>query len=71
MRHITQNGIDLIKTVRGFLLEPFILPGWLLTIGSRPCCQTAWGFSAGINEAQAEESLPDAVIAERAVLAPD
>ncbi|HRK98471.1 MAG TPA: lysozyme [Alphaproteobacteria bacterium] len=69
MRHITQNGIDLIKRFEGFSAKVYICPAGYPTIGYGHVVKPHEDFSAGIDEAQAEELLrQDAVIAERAVL---
>lgn len=69
MRHITQNGIDLIKRFEGFSAKVYICPAGYPTIGYGHVVKPYEDFSVGIDEAQAEELLrQDAVIAERAVL---
>lgn len=69
MRHITQNGIDLIKRFEGFSRTVYFCPAGYPTIGYGHVVKPYENFSAGIDEAQAEELLrQDAVIAERAVL---
>ena len=69
MRHITQNGIDLIKRFEGFSRTVYFCPAGYPTIGYGHVVKPHEDFSAGIDEAQAEELLrQDAVIAERAVL---
>ena len=69
MRHITQNGIDLIKRFEGFSRTVYFCPAGYPTIGYGHVVKPHENFSAGINEVQAEELLcQDAVIAERAVL---
>jgi len=69
MRHITQNGIDLIKRFEGFSRTVYFCPAGYPTIGYGHVVKPYEDFSAGINEVQAEELLrQDAVIAERAVL---
>ena len=69
MRHITQNGIDLIKRFEGFSAKIYICPAGYPTIGYGHVVKAHEDFSAGIDEALAEELLrQDAVIAERAVL---
>ena len=69
MRHITQNGIDLIKRFEGFSRTVYFCPAGYPTIGFGHVVKPYEDFSAGIDEAQAEELLrQDAVIAERAVL---
>ncbi|MBB65534.1 MAG: muraminidase [Waddliaceae bacterium] len=69
MRHITQNGLDLIKRFEGFSRTVYFCPAGYPTIGYGHVVKPYENFSAGIDEAQAEELLrQDAVIAERAVL---
>ena len=69
MRHITQNGIALIKRFEGFSRTVYFCPAGYPTIGYGQVVKSQEDFSPGIDEAQAEEVLrQDAVIAERAVL---
>ena len=69
MRHITQNGLDLIKRFEGFSRTVYFCPAGYPTIGYGHVVKDDEDFSAGINEAQAEELLrQDAQIAQRAVL---
>ena len=69
MRHITQNGIDLIKRFEGFSRTVYFCPAGYPTIGYGHVVKPHEDFSAGIDEAQAEELLrQDAAIAEQAVL---
>jgi len=69
MRHITQNGLDLIKRFEGFSRTVYFCPAGYPTIGYGHVVKDDKDFSAGIDEAQAEELLrQDAQIAERAVL---
>ena len=69
MRHITQNGLDLIKRFEGFSRTVYFCPAGYPTIGYGHVVKDDEDFSAGIDEAQAEELLrQDARIAERAVL---
>ena len=69
MRHITQNGLDLIKRFEGFSRTVYLCPAGYPTIGYGHVVKDNEDFSAGIDEAQAEELLrQDAQIAERAVL---
>ena len=69
MRHITQNGLDLIKRFEGFSRTVYFCPAGYPTIGYGHVVKDDENFSAGIDEAQAEELLrQDAQIAERAVL---
>ena len=69
MRHITQNGLDLIKRFEGFSRTVYFCPAGYPTIGYGHVVKDDEDFSAGIDEAQAEDLLrQDAQIAERAVL---
>ena len=69
MRHITQDGIDLIKRFEGFSRTVYFCPAGYPTIGYGHVVKDGEDFSNGIMEGEAEELLrQDAVIAERAVL---
>lgn len=69
MRHITQDGIDLIKRFEGFSRAVYFCPAGYPTIGYGHVVKDGEDFSNGIMEGEAEELLrQDAVIAERAVL---
>lgn len=69
MRHITQNGLDLIKRFEGFSRTVYFCPAGYPTIGYGHVVKDDEHFLSGIDEAQAEELLrQDAQIAERAVL---
>ena len=69
MRHITQNGLDIIKRFEGFSRTVYFCPAGYPTIGYGHVVKDEEDFSAGIDEAQAEELLrQDAQIAERVVL---
>lgn len=69
MRHITQNGIDLIKRFEGFSSTVYICPAGYPTIGYGHVVKSYEDLPNGITEGQAEELLrQDAMIAERAVL---
>lgn len=69
MRHITQNGLDLIKRFEGFSRTVYFCPAGYPTIGYGHVVKDDEDFSSGVDEAQAEELLrQDAQIAERAVL---
>ena len=69
MRHITQEGIDLIKRFEGFSPNVYFCPAGYPTIGYDHVVKSHEDFSAGIDETQAEELLhQDAQIAERAAL---
>ena len=69
MRNITQNGLDLIKRFEGLSRIVYFCPAGYPTIGYGHVVKDDEDFSAGIDEAQAEELLrQDAQIAERAVL---
>ena len=69
MRHITQNGLDLIKRFEGFSRTVYFCPAGYPTIGYGHVVKEDEDFSAGIDEAMGEELLrQDVQIAERAVL---
>ena len=69
MRHITQEGIDLIKRFEGFSSTVYFCPAEYATIGYGHVVKKGEDFSAGITQDEAEELLrTDAQIAERAVL---
>lgn len=69
MRHITQDGIDLIKRFEGFSRTVYFCPAGYPTIGYGHVVKDGEDFSNGIMEGEAEELLcQDAVIAERTVL---
>ena len=69
MRHITQNGLDLIKRFEGFSRTVYFCPAGYPTIGYSLVVKDNEDFSAGIDEAKGEELLrQDAQIAERALL---
>ncbi|MCH2037353.1 MAG: lysozyme [Rickettsiales bacterium] len=69
MRHITQNGLDLIKRFEGFSRTVYFCPAGYPTIGYGHVVKDGEDFSNGIMEGEAEELLrQDAQIAERAVL---
>ena len=69
MRHITQEGLDLIKRFEGFSPTIYICPGGYPTIGYGHVVKKHEDFSNGINEVEAENLLrQDAGIAERLVL---
>ena len=69
MRHITQDGLNLIKRFEGFSRTVYFCPAGYPTIGYGHVVQDGEDFSNGIMEGEAEELLrQDAVIAERAVL---
>ena len=68
MRHITQDGIDLIKLFEGFSSTVYICPAGYTTIGYGHLVRAGESFSE-ISEAEAEELLcKDVESAERAVL---
>ena len=68
MRHITQDGIDLIKRFEGFSSTVYICPAGYPTIGYGHLVRSGEFFSE-ISEAEAEELLrKDVESAERAVL---
>jgi lysozyme len=69
MRHITQEGIDLIKRFEGFSPTVYFCPAGYPTIGYGHVVKKGEDFSGGITQGEAEELLRlDAQIAERAVL---
>lgn len=68
MRHITQDGIDLIKRFEGFSSTVYICPAGYPTIGYGHLVRSGQSFTE-ISEAEAEELLrKDVESAERAVL---
>lgn len=69
MRHITQDGLNLIKHFEGFEPEIYLDAAGLPTIGYGHLIRSVEDFSGGISEEEAETLLADDVqIAERAVL---
>ena len=71
MRHVTEEGLDLIKRFEGFSPTIYICPAGYPTIGYGHVVLTHERdqFATGITPAQANELLrEDAAIAERAVL---
>lgn len=69
MRHITQEGIDLIKRFEGFSPTVYICPAGYPTIGYGHLVREAERYEQGITEAEAEELLHrDVWAAENAVL---
>lgn len=68
MRHITQDGIDLIKRFEGFSSTVYICPAGYRTIGYGHLVRSGESFNE-ISETEAEELLcKDVESAERAVL---
>jgi lysozyme len=68
MRHITQDGIDLIKRFEGFSSTVYICPAGYPTIGYGHLVRSGESFTE-ITETEAEELLrKDVESAERAVL---
>lgn len=68
MRHITQDGIDLIKRFEGFCSSVYICPAGYPTIGYGHLVRSGESFTE-ITETEAEELLRrDVESAERAVL---
>ena len=68
MRHITQDGIDLIKRFEGFSSTVYICPAGYPTIGYGNLVRSGESFNE-ISETEAEELLrKDVESAERAVL---
>lgn len=71
MRHITQEGLDLIKQFEGFSSTVYICPAGYPTIGYGHVVrdEEKGRFDTGIDQEQGEELLRrDAHVAERAVL---
>ena len=71
MRHITQDGIDLIKRFEGFSSTVYICPAGYPTIGYGHLVlnEEKEQLATGIDQEQGEELLRlDAQVAERAVL---
>ena len=69
MRHINQDGLDLIKHHEGFSTKVYICPAGHPTIGYGHLILSHEDFSKGITKLQAEDLLrKDVQIAERAVL---
>ena len=71
MRHITQEGLDLIKRFEGFSSTVYICPAGYPTIGYGHVVrdEEKGRFDTGIDQEQGEELLRrDAHVAERAVL---
>lgn len=69
MRHITQEGLDLIKQFEGFSETVYICPAGYPTIGYGHVVKEHENFSCGMSEEEAEDLLrKDAQIAENAVL---
>lgn len=71
MRHITQEGLDLIKRFEGFSSTIYICPAGYPTIGYGHVVrdEEKGRFDTGIDQEQGEELLRrDAHVAERAVL---
>jgi len=69
MRHITQEGLNLIKRFEGFSQTVYFCPAGYPTIGYGHVVKNDEDFSASIDEAQAEDLLrQDVHVAEKAVL---
>jgi len=69
MRHITQDGIDLIKRFEGFSATVYICTAGYPTIGYGHLVREAERYEQGITEAAAEALLRrDVQAAEKAVL---
>ena len=71
MRHITQDGLNLIKHFEGFSAVPYLCPAGYLTVGYGHLVKTQEKerFAAGISEQDAQSMLQvDVGVAERAVL---
>lgn len=68
MRHITQQGLDLIKQFEGFQPNVYLCPGGYSTIGYGHVVKDPKAFRRGITLMEAEELLrKDVATAERAV----
>lgn len=69
MRHITQQGLELIKRFEGFSETVYICPAGYPTIGYGHLVKENENFACGVSEEEAEELLRhDVKDAERAVL---
>ena len=71
MRHVTDEGLALVKRFEGFAPEIYVCPGGWPTIGYGHLVRDGEqdGYADGIDEATAEELLRrDVAVAERAVL---
>lgn len=69
MRHVTQDGIGLIKRFEGFSATVYICPAGYPTIGYGHLVREAERYEQGITEAEAEDLLRrDVQTAEKAVL---
>lgn len=69
MRHVTQDGIDLIKRFEGFSSTVYICPAGYPTIGYGHLVREAERYEQGITETVAEDLLrQDVHAAESAVL---
>jgi lysozyme len=67
MRHINEQGLDLIKRFEGFYAKPYICPAGYWTIGYGHLCDKN---HSPISKEQAEEYLKkDLAIAENGILA--
>lgn len=69
MRHISQNGLMLIKQFEGFMAEPYLCPGGYWTIGYGHIIQNPKDYPYSLTHDEALELLAqDVIVAERAVL---
>lgn len=69
MRHITHNGLALIKQFEGFNAEPYLCPGGYWTIGYGHVIKNPKDYPYSLTRDEALELLAQDVIrAERAVL---
>ena len=69
MRHITQNGLALIKQFEGFMAQPYLCPGGYWTIGYGHVIQNPKDYPYSLTCDEALELLAqDVIVAERAVL---
>jgi lysozyme len=69
MRHISQNGLMLIKQFEGFMAEPYLCPGGYWTIGYGHIIQNPKDYPYSLTRDEALELLAqDVIVTERAVL---
>lgn len=69
MRHVTEQGLQLIRRFEGFSAVPYLCPAGYLTVGYGHVVQNPEAFRQPITEDEATEILAlDVETAERAVL---
>lgn len=69
MRHITEDGLRLIRRFEGFAAVPYLCPAGYLTVGYGHVVKNPEAFRQPITEVEATEILTiDVETAERAVL---